>query len=191
MNNLFYYYYRAASHQSPKPLSLKPLSLRLLRVSRVISGAAGQVWFTLLSEQDPPAATAFSCDRAVSSREGVLLSLCSPSTDAAPNSRGSKLCSALLRALGDNRWRTDAADAMLSECRTGTESAAALASPLCRVSEAISGMSWDIAVEAEEMTSGERALVGEAWGTTMGSMAWRSRARGRFGGENCGGGDGK
>lgn len=154
---LYIIYYRTPTHQSPKPLSR-----RLLRVSRVISGAAGHAWFTLLSEQEPPAATAFSCDRAVSSREGVLLSLCSPSTDAAPNSRGSKLCSALLRALGDSRWRTDAAEAMLSECRTETESAVALASPLCRVSEAISGMSWDIAVEAEEITSGDRALVGEA-----------------------------
>lgn len=71
------------------------------------------------------------------------------------------------------------------------ESAEAPASPLCRVSEAISGMSWDMAVDAEEMTSGERALVGEAWGTTMGSIAWRSRDRGGFGGETCGGKEGK
>lgn len=38
----------------------------------------------------------------------------------------------------------------------------------CRVWDAISGMSWDIAVEAEEMTSGERALVGEARGGRSG-----------------------
>lgn len=38
----------------------------------------------------------------------------------------------------------------------------------CMVWDAISGMSWDMAVEAEEMTSGERALVGEARGGSRG-----------------------
>lgn len=80
------------SYQSPRPLSL-----RLFLVSLVMSGAAGHdVWLTLTSE-DPPPTLAFSCDRALSSREGVWLSLASDSTvaptgpSAPPSSRGNKL----------------------------------------------------------------------------------------------------
>ena len=67
-----------------------------------------------------------------------------------------------------------AAEAMLSACRAGMGSGMETR-PRCsgRVWEAISGMSWDMAVEAEEMTSGERARVGEAWwGRRWASRTW-------------------
>lgn len=143
-------------HHSPKPLSR-----RLFLVSRVISGAAGQLRLATLSEQDDATTlTAFSCDNAVSNNEGVLLSLCSPSPDAPP-----------LSSSGESRCNAEAAEAMLS-----WRGSRASANPLGNVSEAISGMmSCDMAVEAEEITSGERALVGDAGGSSTGSIAWRSR----------------
>lgn len=159
-----------SSYHSPRPVSR-----RLFLVSRVISGAAGQLRLAPLSEQDDATAfTVFSCDSAVSSNEGVLLSLCSVSPDAPPlSSRGESRCSA------------EAADAMLS-CRPWRGSRAST-NPLGNVSEAISGiMSWDIAVEAEEITSGERALVGDVCGSSTGSIAWRSRDMVEFGeGNTC------
>lgn len=56
-----------------------------------------------------------------------------------------------------------------------------------RVWEAISGMSWESAVEAEEMTSGERALVGEASGGNSGeSTTWGlSSPSGPLGGDKA------
>lgn len=47
--------------------------------------------------------------------------------------------------------------------------------PRDRASEAISGMSWDRAVEAEEITSGERVRLGEACGSPRGSTSCNSR----------------
>lgn len=70
-----------------------------------------------------------------------------------------------------SRCRADAAEAMLSVWRADRGKGSMVdTSPrwCCRVWDAISGMSWDIAVEAEEMTSGERALVGEARGGRRG-----------------------
>lgn len=90
--------------QSPSHHSPRPLSRRLFLVSRVISGAAGQLRLAPLSEQDDATTlTAFSCDSAVSSKDGVLLSLCSLSPDAPP-----------LSSSGDSRCSAEAAEAMLS-----------------------------------------------------------------------------
>lgn len=64
-----------------------------------------------------------------------------------------------------SRCRADAAEAMLSVWRAERgKGSKPDTSPrwCCRVWDAISGMSWERAVEAEEMTSGDRALVGEA-----------------------------
>lgn len=83
-----------------------------------------------------------------------------------------------------SRCRADAAEAMLSVWRAERVKGSKLdTSPRCRVWDAISGMSWDMAVEAEEMTSGERALVGEARGGMRGeSRTWGvSSARGALG----------
>lgn len=69
------------------------------------------------------------------------------------------------------RCKADAAEAIVSVWRAGRAKASKLeTSPrwCCRVWDAISGMSWDSAVDAEEMTSGERALVGEARGGNSG-----------------------
>lgn len=78
----------------------------------------------------------------------------------------------LLAVRGEvSRCRADAAEAMLSVCRADRGKGSKLdTSPRCSCSvwDAISGMSWDMAVEAEEMTSGERALVGEASGGRRG-----------------------
>lgn len=95
------------------------------------------------------------------------------------------LCSELWRFLGDSKCRAEAAEAILSAwcpgSSTSPESPDGAATKLrCRVSEAISGISWDMAVEAEEMTSGERSRVGEAWGTTKGSTSCSSSAREEF-----------
>lgn len=93
----------------------------------------------------------------------------------------------LLAVRGDvSRCRADAAEAMLSVWRAERGKGSKLdTSPRwsCRVWDAISGMSWDMAVEAEEMTSGERALVGEARGGRRGeSRTWGlSSARGPLG----------
>ncbi len=70
-----------------------------------------------------------------------------------------------------SRCSADAAEAMLSVWRDERDKGSKPdTSPRCscRVWDAISGMSWDMAVEAEEMTSGERALVGEARGGRRG-----------------------
>lgn len=48
--------------------------------------------------------------------------------------------------------------------------------PRDRASDAISGMSWDRAVDAEEITSGERVRLGEAWGSPNGSTSCKSKA---------------
>lgn len=76
----------------------------------------------------------------------------------------------LLAVRGEvRRCRAEAAEAILSVWRAERGKGSKLDTRLrCRVWDAISGMSWDMAVEAEEITSGERALVGEASGGRRG-----------------------
>lgn len=83
-----------------------------------------------------------------------------------------------------SRCKAEAAEAMLSVWRAESGRGSRLDTKLrCRVWDAISGMSWDMAVEAEEMTSGERALVGEDSGGRRGeSRTWElSSPRGPLG----------
>lgn len=147
----------------------------LFLVSLVMSGAAGHGWLTTLSED------AFSWVKAVSSNDGAF----SLSTSTGGMSKEWWLCSELCRFLGDSKCKAEAADAILSAWWLGSSTSVgspdgAAAKLRCKVSEAISGISWDMAVEAEEMTSGERSRVGEAWGTTKGSTSCSSSAREGF-----------
>ena len=72
------------------------------------------------------------------------------------------------RGRGDSRCSAEAAEAILSGSRP---SGAEEPKPRDSASDAISGISWDRAVEAEEITSGERVRLGEAWGSPRGSTS--------------------
>lgn len=88
-----------------------------------------------------------------------------------------------------SRCRAEAAEAMLSVCSAGIGKASMEGTnPRCSCSVcAISGMSCVMAVEAEEMTSGERALVGEVRGGSRGESrgCGLSRARAPMGGDKA------
>ena len=94
--------------------------------------------------------------KAASRREGVLCRSPFPGT---PSRLSWGPSSGPGRGRGDNRWSAEAAEAMLSGSRP---SGAEAPKPRDSASDAISGMSWDKAVEAEEITSGERVRLGEA-----------------------------